>query len=103
MPEVDLVFPRAYVEFVDPADGDQVFRCDLTWLTSAYMCIFGQGCQGIYADAPDVAAQMKARLEQRWPGAVVVVTELSTTIGSQMGPGAIGIGVAPTPNGGNDA
>ena len=54
MPEVDLVFPRAYVEFVDPADGDQVFRCDLTWLTSAYMCIFGQGCQGIYADAPDV-------------------------------------------------
>jgi hypothetical protein len=31
-----------------------VFRCDLTWLTSAYMCIFGQGCQGIYADAPDV-------------------------------------------------
>ena len=28
-------------------------RCDLTWLTSSYMCIFGQGCQGIYADAPD--------------------------------------------------
>ena len=53
MPEVDLVFPRAYVEFVDPADEDQVFRCDLTWLTSSYMCIFGQGCQGIYADAPD--------------------------------------------------
>ena len=54
MPEVDLVFPRAYVEFTDPADEDQLFRCDLTWLTSAYMCIFGQGCQGIYADAPDV-------------------------------------------------
>ncbi len=54
MPEVDLVFPRAYVEFVDPADEGQVFRCDLTWLTSAYTCIFGQGCQGIYADAPDV-------------------------------------------------
>src|SRR3954462_7522195 len=29
-------------------------RCDLTWLTSSYMCIFGQGCKGIYADAPDV-------------------------------------------------
>ena len=29
-------------------------RCDLTWLTSSYTCIFGQGCQGIYADAPDV-------------------------------------------------
>ncbi|KRE95599.1 hypothetical protein ASG76_08170 [Nocardioides sp. Soil774] len=54
MPEVDLVFPRAFVEFADPADEEQVFRCDLTWLTSAYTCIFGQGCQGIYADAPDV-------------------------------------------------
>jgi hypothetical protein len=52
-PEVDLVFPRAFVEFVDPGDPDQVFKCDLTWLTSNYMCIFGQGCQGIYADAPD--------------------------------------------------
>jgi hypothetical protein len=54
VPEVDLVFPRAFVEFVDPADESQVFRCDLTWLTSAYTCIFGQGCPGIYADAPDV-------------------------------------------------
>jgi hypothetical protein len=54
VPEVDLVFPRAFVEFADPADDEQVFRCDLTWLTSAYTCIFGQGCQGIYADAPDV-------------------------------------------------
>lgn len=54
MPEVPLDFPRAYVEFADPADSDQVFRCDLTWLTSAYSCIFGQGCAGIYADSPDV-------------------------------------------------
>ncbi|MCD4523289.1 hypothetical protein [Nocardioides sp. cx-173] len=53
MPEVDLVFPRAFVEFVNPADETEVMRCDLTWLTSAYTCIFGQGCQGIYADAPD--------------------------------------------------
>jgi hypothetical protein len=53
VPEVDLVFPRAFVEFADPADADQVFRCDLTWLTSRYTCIFGQGCKGIYADAPD--------------------------------------------------
>ncbi|WP_432476357.1 hypothetical protein [Nocardioides sp. GXQ0305] len=53
MPEVDLVFPRAWVELVDPADDDQVFRCDLTWLTSSYMCIFGQGCPGIYASSPD--------------------------------------------------
>jgi hypothetical protein len=54
VPEVDLVFPRAYVEFVNPADRSEVMRCDLTWLTSSYMCIFGQGCAGIYADAPDV-------------------------------------------------
>ena len=53
MPEVDLVFPRAWVEFADPADDDQVFRCDLTWLTSSYTCIFGQGCPGIYASSPD--------------------------------------------------
>jgi hypothetical protein len=53
VPEVDLVFPRAFVEFTDPADDGQVFRCDLTWLTSRYTCIFGQGCHGIYKDAPD--------------------------------------------------
>jgi hypothetical protein len=54
VPEVDLVFPRSFVEFVDPADEEQVFRCDLTWLTSTWSCIFGQGCPGIYADAPSV-------------------------------------------------
>jgi hypothetical protein len=54
VPEVDLVFPRAFVEFVNPADESEVLRCDLTWLTSSYTCIFGQGCPGIYADAPDV-------------------------------------------------
>ena len=53
MPEVLLPFPRAYAEFVDPADPDQTFKCDLTWLTSRWSCIFGQGCKGIYADRPD--------------------------------------------------
>ncbi|MEO5711471.1 MAG: hypothetical protein ABIQ59_16810 [Nocardioidaceae bacterium] len=53
MPETDLVIPRAYIEFADPADAAQVFKCDLTWLTSQYMCIFGQGCQGIYSERPD--------------------------------------------------
>jgi hypothetical protein len=53
VPEVDLDFPRAWIEFRDPADPDQVFRCDLTWLTSAYTCIFGQGCHGIYKTSPD--------------------------------------------------
>lgn len=54
MPEVDLDFPRAFVEFVNPDDDTEVLRCDLTWLTSAYTCIFGRGCPGIYADSPDV-------------------------------------------------
>jgi hypothetical protein len=41
------------LEFVDPADGDQMYRCDLTWLTSNWTCIFGNGCQGIYETSPD--------------------------------------------------
>ena len=53
MPEVPLDVPRAWVEFPDPADGGQVFRCDLTWLTSRYRCIYGEGCAGIYAGRPD--------------------------------------------------
>ncbi|MDX6299135.1 MAG: hypothetical protein QOF53_349 [Nocardioidaceae bacterium] len=53
MPETDLVIPRAFVEFLDPADDAQMFKCDLTWLTSRWMCIFGQGCAGIYAGRPD--------------------------------------------------
>lgn len=53
MPEVESVFPRAWVEFADPADAGQVYRCDLTWLTSNWSCIFGTGCQGIYAGRPD--------------------------------------------------
>lgn len=54
MPEVSLDFPRAWIEFNDPADPEQVFRCDLTWLTSNYTCIFGSGCSGIYKESPDV-------------------------------------------------
>ena len=53
MPEVLIGFPRAFVDFPDPADEDQVFHCDLTWLTSRWTCVFGQGCRGIYADRPD--------------------------------------------------
>ena len=54
MPEVPLNFPRAWVEFTNPDDESEVMRCDLTWLTSSYQCIFGGGCKGIYADAPDM-------------------------------------------------
>jgi hypothetical protein len=53
VPEVPLDFPRQWIEFPDPADPDQSFRCDLTWLTSRWSCVFGAGCQGIYADRPD--------------------------------------------------
>jgi hypothetical protein len=47
--EAGLDFTRAWVEFPDPADDEQIFRCDLTWLTSRWTCIFGRGCQGIAA------------------------------------------------------
>ena len=57
MPETSLDTARAWVEFPDPEGGNgpavQVFRADLTWLTSAWTCIFGAGCKGIYADRPD--------------------------------------------------
>lgn len=52
MVEVSGDFPRAWIEFTDPADADQVFRCDLTWLTSSWTCIFGAGCRGIVAGRP---------------------------------------------------
>ncbi len=51
--EQGLDFARAWVEFPDPADGEQLFRCDLTWLTSRWNCIFGAGCQAIDAGRPD--------------------------------------------------
>ncbi|HWA67489.1 MAG TPA: hypothetical protein VG899_14100 [Mycobacteriales bacterium] len=53
MPEVDLDFPRQWVEFADPADADQIFRCDLTWLLSRWTCIFGNGCKGIVKGRKD--------------------------------------------------
>ena len=51
--ESGLDFARVWVEFVDPADEEQVFRCDLTWLTSRWTCVFGSGCQGIVAGRAD--------------------------------------------------
>jgi hypothetical protein len=41
------------VEFVDPADPRQVFKCDLTWLTSSWTCIYGSGCCGVVEGRPD--------------------------------------------------
>jgi hypothetical protein len=53
VPETPLDISRTWVEFTDPADADQRYRCDLTWLTSSWTCIFGNGCAGIHADRPD--------------------------------------------------
>ena len=53
MPEVTLDFSRQWVEFADPADNEQIFRCDLTWLTSMWTCIYGSGCKGIDKEHPD--------------------------------------------------
>jgi hypothetical protein len=53
MPEVTQVFPRQWVEFVDPANGGHLIKADLTWLTSRWNCIFGRGCEGIGAERPD--------------------------------------------------
>lgn len=47
--EVDLDFPREWIEFTDPADSDQVIRADLTWLLSRWTCVFGKACHGIIA------------------------------------------------------
>ena len=51
--EAPLDGPRTWLEFPDPADAGQVVRCDVTWLTSAWACVFGRGCHGIYAERPD--------------------------------------------------
>ena len=51
--EVPLDTPRTWVEFVDPSESAQRYRCDLTWLTSRYRCVFGAGCPGIEPTRPD--------------------------------------------------
>jgi DegV family protein with EDD domain len=48
-----------------------------------------------HADDRALAAKVEAMMRERWPVAQAVVTELSATIGAQVGPGAVGIGVAP--------
>jgi hypothetical protein len=47
--EVDLDFPREWIEFLDPADEQHLIRADLTWLLSRWTCVFGSACHGIIA------------------------------------------------------
>ncbi|WP_082393469.1 hypothetical protein [Nocardia arizonensis] len=52
--EVDLDFPREWIEFVDPANDEHLIAADLTWLLSRWTCVFGTpACQGILSDRPD--------------------------------------------------
>ena len=46
-------FARDWVEFTNPDNSEEIFKCDLTWLTSYWQCIYGNGCCGIDADKPD--------------------------------------------------
>jgi hypothetical protein len=51
--EVPLDFAREWVEFADPADPEHRVRADLTWLTSAWTCVYGRGCAGVVEGRPD--------------------------------------------------
>lgn len=53
MSEIKAGFARDWVEFTDPEDESEIFKCDLTWLTSNWTCIYGDGCRGVFADQPN--------------------------------------------------
>ena len=53
MTEIVTNFPRDWFEFPDPLNPKQIFKCDLTWLTSNWNCIFGSGCKGIDKNLSD--------------------------------------------------
>jgi hypothetical protein len=47
---------REWVTFPDPKRKKHVWHFDVTYLTSAHMCIYGQGCQGVLTEkAPEQA------------------------------------------------
>lgn len=46
-------FARDWIEFADPTDELEIFKCDITWLTSYWTCIYGDGCKGVFADRPN--------------------------------------------------
>ncbi len=50
--EVTPNFTRDWVEFENPENLEEIFKCDLTWLTSYWQCIYGNGCCGIDKEKP---------------------------------------------------
>lgn len=50
-----------------------------------------------HAGAPDRVSEAERLLRESYDIARLVVTELSPTIGAQVGPGAVGLGIAPLP------
>ncbi|WP_442790889.1 hypothetical protein [Nocardia sp. NBC_01327] len=53
-PEVELDFPREWIEFIDPANDEHLIAADMTWLLSRWTCVFGTpACQGIIAGRED--------------------------------------------------
>jgi fatty acid-binding protein DegV len=48
-----------------------------------------------HADDAELAEKVGQMMQSRWKVEQLIITELSPTIGSQVGPGAVGIGVAP--------
>ena len=53
MKETSLTAQRHWVEFQDPEEPLQIYRIDLTWLTSKWNCIYGRGCKGIEVGRPN--------------------------------------------------
>ena len=53
MSEIKPGFARDWFEFADPQDETEIYKCDLTWLTSFWTCIYGDGCKGVFADRPN--------------------------------------------------
>lgn len=53
MSDVKQDFARDWVEFYDPQNPEHIYKCDLTWLTSNWNCIYGGGCQGIDKNKPN--------------------------------------------------
>lgn len=52
--EVELDFPREWVEFYDPENPEHLIAADLTWLLSRWTCVFGTpACKGTVEGRPD--------------------------------------------------